>query len=568
MKKPSWSIISDKYEEWAAQWQEQMDRMLGGSSASVRSLVFLALLENRGRRLCYADLCNEISVRGVVTGEIPPQNLRVAVFEITRVLDDGEHEYRLGKRRKEGGREAEFILEEAKGRESRTRPQDNKGTKYQVIAQYNSESNYEPVLAAALVRDLQLQPKQMFVLSDAVKAWQEHSKLEKLERTGHEMSWFDNLLGSWRTTQLNRNPEGICLLGLNVGGEGEAELRMVRELLDEYSFESARVYYLATGLSDHLLQAHEFQLIEQFNREIEEGKLRCGVVAGDFEHDARALIRSVREAASRLYPGDAEFFPENLPVLCSYLGNYIGNTTLSKTEWGAFRAVLETFEKHPAHAFFIGYASVLREQGKIKPEEYPESWYAFLGKTPRQLLVPSERILDVKQSDTKADPASLVRDRAYLVLELGTDDNDAYKKALIKEFSTSKELSDKPAPGHYDVKILPYLGADYRVKIVEKDGTEVWEEGRVQGFAYSFGYTTLHAIRAAGTSIKPIPPETRLQLYRIIKFVPETLARFLSQRLVVIEPKRPETDACNVDLIMGVEPFEHCYSLLGAHTGE
>jgi hypothetical protein len=518
-----WSIVPEAYAGWANRWADRFSPDMDPLTPSVRNIVFLALLDKQGEESSYEDLQAAIAKNAAVNGEIPKDNLRVAVLELRGKLSDTQ--FRLQSDRR--GREAVLRLAH---REDSSHPRSLAGDggdarqPFQVLRQLESSSATPAQLAWALVRDRGLDHKQLYVLPRSASSWTTYSESETFSRRDFEREAFGNFFGDWLKKPKGKK-RGICLLGLNVGGEGEAELVILRDLLELRDslgdFEFERVHYLAVDLSGQLLADHSVYLNHHFGAEIKAGRLVCAVKAASFDDELKASIAvaEVRAEFLHRYPEVGEFFSEDYPLLCSYLSNYIGNKSRPGCEWDTFNTVFSVFPRHPDHAFFVGFASIIPDPNdptKALEEKYKKEWFDFLLQTPRELL--------------------------YNIKVLSSDLGDAELPEFTIPNCTQDKFEKAPYAQIFLTKYSDYIGA-----------------GDIRGMVYKFSYITRGrlSMKYEGRDYE-LKNGTNLDLYNIVKFDPETLKRYLERMGLNVVLNKGNGKS------IGEGEFEHRYQLLSA----
>jgi hypothetical protein len=480
------------------------------STPNARNIVLLALLEKQDVKSTYDELRRVIAKEGVVKGEIPKENLRVAVLELRGKLAGTPFQLQSDR----SGRDAVFQL--TRSRKSTGRA--NLGTAgvqtYEIVTQFDSDIVDPPYLACGLLRDGTLHHTQLYILPKSASYWTTYSENETYARTGFEHEAYETLFTEWLEYQKNENPRGISLLGLNVGGEGEAELIIIRDLLERFD----TVHYLAIDLSARLLTDHVSYLKNHFGNEIKNGKLLCAAKVGSFDEEAQAktALSEVRYEFARRYSSLGEFFPDEYPVLCTYLSNYIGNRSKGGSEWDTFQTVLSVLPRQVDHAFFVGFAAIRHDSnGSPIQEQYTKDWYDFLAQTPRELLYTNKTLISEQPPDS--------------------DDQE------FKISASSEDQFQQKYHNRFVLEVKPYEGAE-----------------PIRGERYRFTYRTRWPLQTEyqGKTYR-LEAGQDLRLYTIVKFVPETLQQFLESRHLTVTLSEH-------DKAIGTGRFEHRYRLLAA----
>jgi hypothetical protein len=508
----TWNIVTEAYSQWASRWSGPQTSGIDINTANVRNMVLLALLEKQDVKSSYDDLQKAITEVGAVQGEIPRENLRVAVLELRGKLAGTSLQLQSDR----SGRDAVFQLKRLKS-SSGGRPELQRGSggqTYEIVTQFECDKVEPSYLACSLLRDGALDHTQLYVLPKSASYWTTYSESETYARSGFEHDAYNALFSEWLEFQASVNPSGISLLGLNVGGEGEAEIIILRDQLERFN----NVHYLAIDLSARLMTDHVAYLKHHFGEEIKSGRLLCAAKVGSFEDEAKAntAISEVRYEFSRRYPSLPEFFPEEYPLLCSYLSNYIGNKSRAGSEWDVFKAVLSVFPRHVDHAFFVGFAAIRRDaKGAPIQEEYTKEWFDFLAQTPRELLYRNQSLKSEQPANSESQE-----------FKISSNSDDEFQEKYGQQFLL-------------DVK--PYEGAK-----------------PIRGQRYRFTYKTRWPLTTEFEGkIYRMESGSELALYTIVKFIPETLRDFLAHRNL-------SATLSATDKAIGTGRFEHRYQLLAA----
>jgi hypothetical protein len=523
----TWTVLPDQYAHWASSSVERFPPDFELMIPSARNLALLSLLANFGKECSYDDLLFTITASGVLEGTLPKDNLRVAIQDLRTKLNETGFQLRTDRR----GREAVLQLVE-KDAAGQVRKVSTPGKTYEVLRQLEVSSAAPSQIAWDLVRTRTVHHGQHYVLPRAASYWTTYSASETYARASFERTAYERLFSDW--LEEHKEDKGICVLGLNVGGEGDAELNILRDLVHRFT----TVHYLAIDLSGQLLTDHSVYLNHQFGPEIQSGRLVCCVKAASFEDPQRAAtaVAEVRAEFAKKHPELGTFFPAEYPVFCSYLSNFIGNRSRPQSEWDVFNAVLSAFPKNPDHAFFVGFAALRPD---AKTEDYPRDWFEFLTQTPRELL--------------------------YNTISLTQKPNDASEFKVPPEEEFLKQLGK---PGEKDKRFL--------IDIQDYQGA-----GPIKGHAYRFSYRTKNPLETKYEERSfLLEKEAEILLYQIVKFDPPTLAAFLNQMGLKVLPnprgdgavsKDPPdfgiekwADSKAVGKDYGRHRYEHRYQLLAA----
>src|ERR1043165_8895385 len=86
---------------WINKWDKSFDSLIADPS-SIKTLVYLALLERQNEMSSYQDIAEELKRRGVIDGDMGEVSLRNAMFQIVKALkQDGPYEIEKSKKGKQ-----------------------------------------------------------------------------------------------------------------------------------------------------------------------------------------------------------------------------------------------------------------------------------------------------------------------------------------------------------------------------------------------------------------------------------------------------------------------------------
>lgn len=489
----SFEINEAKATEWMNKWKDSFGS-IAEDPTSVKTLIYLTLLERGGEMSSYQDIAEELERRGVVEGEVNDfVPLRNGMNQIVNALRTHSL-YEIENRK--NGRVSSYRLK------SRTHSAaSNNGTggaktgkivKILDDPELTATTDFEYVVKKLAI-DRVMPFYGIYLPMTAASRWVLYSEGEVKGRGKYEADECMRLLGDWLS---GYNGEDISIIGLGVG-EGIGEIEIIERLLDkkpkkegETVFNFSRIHYCAIDTNVHLLMDHVERLKHKFRSEIESGRLLCGIACGNFLEDFTKIVKRLREefaAAGQLDPGQ-DFLPDT-GTLVSILGNVVGNAEKAK-EWSYFEPVRNTLSGYDL-AFLLG-VSVRQPAGK--PETY-EGLEDLLLATPRYLT------------------------HELSMLKTGQGETDA-EKPEAPEFFLPADKNERAErwPG---ARRAEYQGA----------GTELIKGAQVTGEMYEFYYITKWALSTEFDGKKEtIQQGSPLLLHNIIKFDKDTLIKFLESK--------------------------------------
>ncbi len=503
----TWSIDGAAYQKWLGDRALDFRDTLKLDNATVRSVVFLALLDLRGNPASYGDINEIIRKRKAVRspqkatkggGILPVPTLRVALSELSKTLPRSEVRFRL--KTLKVGRESKMELVDTDGS---AEPLASVGGRLVGVAEESAGLQDPRAIARELVRDGGGLPFAcLYSTYRAAAWWLSFSTKTAADKKIYEAEAMDAY--GIPETLFEAATEGrICLVSL-APGEGLGESEILRRLLKRKG--NLQIEYLAIDSSDILLMSHSKLIQERFPDDLRTGRLKYCPVIGDLYR-----LKSILPQA-RMKMGEGFFKPA--PTVCTFLGNCIGN--YENHEWDFFVSVKEAFSTARPLAFLVG-ASVLRRKGPKEDGAPIEEKYTldpFTLETPRHLLHDLELLIS---TDDEGNPIPLEKNREFLY------------DAEAEEFKSIIPAQDYSSP-----------------------------QG-IRGQVYRFYYTLKHRL-TTWDGKQVIPKGERILLYSIIKFELESLARFLSAR--GFEVKSPPTDYPYQVIVEGEEAFK--YAVLSA----
>lgn len=503
-------INQPKVSEWINKWRDSFGP-IAEDPTSVKTLIYLTLLERGNDLSSYQDIADELERRGVVEGEVNDfVPLRNGMNQIVNALKTHDL-YEIENRKT--GRVSSFRLKSRA--QSAAKSNGASGVKPGAIVKVLED----PELTAAtefdyvvnkLVIDRVMPFYGIYLPMTAASRWVLYSEGEAKDRSNYEADECLRLLDEWLSGYSGKE---ISIIGLGIG-EGIGEIEIIERLLDRKSkegggrtFDFSRIHYCAVDTNVHLLMDHVERLKHKFKGEIESKRLRCGVACGNFLEDFPTIVKRLREefaAAGQLEAGE-DFLPDTAGTLVSILGNVVGNAEKAK-EWSYFEPVMAELKGYDL-AFLLGVS--VRQPDSGKPETY-ERLEDLLLATPRYLT------------------------HELPMLQSKQQEEDPEKKEAPEFFlPPGKEERDRRWPG---AKRAKYQGA----------GTTFIEGAQVTGDIYEFYYITRWELSARlGGKDVMIRGGSPLLLHNVIKFDKETLIKFLESK--GLYPSRQRLDPDNIN---------------------
>lgn len=483
----SFEINKPKVAEWSRKWANSFGS-INDDPASMRTLIYLTLLERQDEMTSYQDIAKELESRGMVEGEIddfsPLRNGMAQVvsalqthslYKIEHQKNKKESSYRLKKRSQLGVK--------------------NQPAGHGKIVKVLDDPELMPsteFVAEKLMRDRRMPFYGIYLPMRAASRWVLYSEREAKQRSKYEGEQCERLLGEWLSKYRGKE---ISLIGLGVG-EGIGEIEIITRLLDEkYGF--SRVHYCAIDTNVHLLMDHAERLRDKFKEQIGTNRLVCGVICGNFLENFSKLIQRLRaEFVENGQFADSEsgFLP-NTGTVVSILGNVVGNLEQRASEWSYFNPILEELRGYDL-AFLLGVSVQQTEQKKkgteVVQETYQKELEDLLLATPRYLTHELSMLKTQKPEDSTAEDE-------FILPEVKTEADNAAKEKRWPEV----------------------IQLDY-------EGDGLMRGTHVKGKIYEFFYNTQWDLSMTldGEELR-IPAGTSLLLYNIIKFDKDTLIDFL-----------------------------------------
>jgi hypothetical protein len=489
----SFEINEAKVSDWMTKWKSSFGP-IAEDPTSLKTLIYLTLLERGNELTSYQDIAEELKRREVVKGEMDDfVPLRNGMNQIVNALKTHSL-YEIENRK--NGRASSYRL---KSRTHSTASNNGTGgaktgkiVKMLDDPELTATTDFEYVVKKLAI-DRVMPFYGIYLPMTAASRWVLYSEAEVKGRGKYEADECLRLLDDWLS---GYSGEEISIIGLGVG-EGIGEIEIIERLLDkkpkqegERTFNFSRIHYCAIDTNVHLLMDHVERLKHKFRDEIESGRLLCGVACGNFLEDFTRIVKRLREEFVAVGPLDSgqEFLPDT-GTLVSILGNVVGNAERAK-EWSYFEPVRNTLSGYDL-AFLLG---VSVRQPASKQENY-EGLNELLLATPRYLT------------------------HELLMLETGQGETDAEKQEAPEfDLPADKEERDKRWPG---ARRAEYQGA----------GTELIKGAQVTGEIYEFYYITRWdlSVKSDGKE-ETIRQGSPLLLHNIIKFDKDTLVKFLESK--------------------------------------
>lgn len=496
----SFEINKVKVSDWISGWEESFGS-ISSDPSSIKTLIYLTLLERQDEMTSYQNIADELKSRGIVEGEMDDFTpLRNGMAQIVNALKT-HHLYEIENRK--NGKESSFRL---KRRSQPAVKNNNHAARGGRIVRVLDDSDLKPsteFVAAKLMRDRRMPFYGIYLPMRAASRWVLYSEGEAKERSKYEGEECERLLSEWLSKYREKE---LSIIGLGVG-EGIGEIEIIRRLLDKNPGFS-RIHYCAIDTNVHLLMDHVERLRDKFKDEIKTHRLVCGVICGNFLEDFSKLIQRLRTefVESGQFVASEQGFLPNTGTLVSILGNVVGNLEQRASEWSYFHPVLEELKGYDL-AFLLGVSVQQTEQkkGAKIPEKYPKDLEDLLLATPRYLT----------------------HELTMLTTQQPEDSEDA-PEFILPEDEREKE---KRWP---EVVQLDYQG----------DG--LVRGAHVEGQIYEFFYRTQWdlSMNLDGEELR-IPAETDLLLYNIIKFNKDRLIEFLESKGLFRSRHEPHPGAIN-----------------------
>lgn len=474
-------LIEDKASEWLNKWEESFDS-INPDKSSLKTLIYLTLLEKKNEPLSYQNIADALKHRGVVEGEVDHVALRNGMYQIVKALETDRY-YEIEKRK--NGKESIYLLK--KRSQSGLK---NKSAKNWEVVRVLDDPELAPstkFVAEKLMKDSQMPFYGIYLPMRAASRWVLYSEKEAKARSKYEVAECERLLSKWFSKYHDRE---VSIIGLGVG-EGIGEIEIISRLLDD-KYGLKRVHYCAIDSSVHLLMDHVERLKDKFEDEIKTNRLVCGVICGNFLENFPKLIKRLRTefVANGHFESEEEFMPETSGTLLTMLGNILGNLEERASEKSYFSPIKEELKGHDL-AFLLGVSIQQTEQKQgetqVVQESYRRDLEDLLLATPRYLTHEMSMLESHQPEDSKEEPEFIL------------PANDEEKK-----------------------KRWPPL------EQIEYQGAGILRELYVKGQIYQFYYKTRWdlTMNMDGEELR-IPAGTSLLLYNIIKFDKNTLIDYL-----------------------------------------
>jgi len=366
METSKWTINELAFKEWMGNRESEFYPALD-PVPTLKALVFLALLDSNTPS-SYEDLGRIFEEHGIVSGSVPVASLRVAMSELSNVLNRAAH--RLQVQALKVGLQSKFQLA------SRVKISGHNGSQnHLLISEPSSENSGE--ISRAIFERQSLPFHALYYLPRSACWWITFSSEEAELRKNYEADAWDVLdLGELVASS---SSSVVGLVGLAIG-EGLGEIELLRKILtDGYT-----VHYLAIDLSPVLMTAHAETIREAFSQELKDGRLVFAGILVNVFLDMESALTQARAAfkARGTFMRDEEFIPPDCPLLATFLGNCLGNDESIKED-SIFNSVSKSFPHNRPLAFLVG-VSVMRSESER--EVYTRNWDDFLLQTPHHLL--------------------------------------------------------------------------------------------------------------------------------------------------------------------------------------
>jgi hypothetical protein len=484
-------VRPEKAAGWVSHWKESF-KSLSPDPTSVKTVIYLTLLEGQGKLLSYQEIADELSKREMLDGEMTDFTpLRNGMAQITKALA-ADSLFELESRKK--GKESLYRLKRREG----AIPYSN-GSGIGVVTvlddpELTALTEFEFV-TKKLFKHNAIPSYAIYLPMLAAARWVLYSEGEAQKRGRIEGEECMRLLGGWLDGYVDKE---ISLIGLGVG-EGIGEIEILERLLNgERHF--GRIHYCAIDTNIHLLMDHVERLRHRFKEHLNTGRLACGVIAGNFLEDFPKLITRLQnefEARTHLGGPGANFLPKT-GTLVSILGNVVGNLEEKSDERKYFDSIRDVLGDYDL-ALLVG-VSVWQEEKKRERQEQAGRQEKY-NKDVENLLL--------------ATPRYLTHELNMIRSHQPTDGPESDEEP---EFFLPDNKGEKEKRWPADVAAPDYFGAGPNV-------------AQVTGKQYQFYYRTRWDLTmGAGDDEKRIPAGSYLMLYNIIKFEWNSLIRYLESR--------------------------------------
>lgn len=488
-------VRPEKAADWVSQWKESF-QSLSPDPTSIKTLIYLTLLERPGKPISYQEIADELCKREMLDGEMKDFTpLRNGMAQIEKALAGGPFELQ----RRKNGKESLFRLKRREGSAYTNGigvvtvlddPELTALTEFEFVARKLFKHNAIPSYA-------------IYLPMPAAARWVLYSEGEAQKRGRIEGEECVRLLGGWLDGYADKE---ISLIGLGVG-EGIGEIEILEKLLNEER-RFSRVHYCAIDTNIHLLMDHVERLRHRFKEHLNTGRLACGVVAGNFLEDFPKIIKRLQdefEARSHLGGPGSAFLPKT-GTLVSILGNVVGNLEEKSDEKKYFDSVRDVLGDYDL-ALLVGVSVWQEEKKRERQEEKKRERQEESG---------------VQETYNKDVENLMLATPRYLTHELNMiqsrQPTDGPEREEKPEFVLPDNEDEKKKRWPAEVAATDYFGAGPNV-------------AQVTGKQYQFYYRTRwDLIMGDGEDEKKIPAKSYLMLYNIIKFDWKSLIRYLESR--------------------------------------
>lgn len=492
----SFEVKDNKASEWINQWKDSFDSIKPDTS-SLKTFIYLTLLEKQNEPLSYQDIADELKNRGVINGDMDLVALRNGMYQIVKALKTDRH-YEIEKMK--NGKESSHLLRER----SQSALKQRSGEIVRVLDDPELAPSTKFV-AEKLMRDRRMPFYGIYLPMRAASRWVLYSEKEAKDRSKYEGKECERLLREWLSKDHGNE---VSIIGLGVG-EGIGEIEIISRLLDknrnsktngdDYNFK--RIHYCAIDTNVHLLMDHIERLKDKFEAEIKANKLVCGVICGNFLEDFPRLLKRLRTqfVESGYFDSEGDFLPRASGTLITMLGNVLGNIEQRASEGAYFRPAIEELKGYDL-AFLLGVSiqqEAAQEQGEkqIVQESYRRDLEDLLLATPRYLT------------------------HELTLLETHPENDQGEEEFVLPEDEEERKKRWPP------LEQITYQG----------DG--LLRGTHVKGQIYEFYYKTRWDLTMTvdGEELR-VPADTSLLLYNIIKFDRNSLIKFLVESKNLYEP--------------------------------
>ncbi len=496
-KMESASLNPRAFQAWTSTASEEVSSVVNLSRPSLKALVALVLSGSKGRFFTYEELTQAIRSKGLFEGGVPEsvvdrflykEGLRVAVSALAQQLKLRAKGLRIESTKV--GREARiaWVGTLSEEMESSAKPRASAPWGFRRL---DTDLIVPQEIARAMLRDGGGLPfASAYASYRSAAKWLSFSSAYSRKKIEYEA-------GAFCAYDLDKlcfdGSKNLTFFGLATG-EGLGEVELLERLLPMAQARGVVVDYLGIDTSDFLLASHAQLVQQRFSKEIQAGLLRLQFAVGNV-YELKRILKEIQN--------DATDFGMAGPVLCTFLGNCLGNYEYH--EWDFFRSILESVAKSRTLVSLVGVSVERCANGKPVQEKYTLD--PFWLETPRHLL----HELRVLRSFDKTG------------IEISPSEND--------EFLPSAESA---------TSYIPF--SLYQTAF------------GIRGVVYRFYYTLKHDLRTADGTEEMARGQS-IHLYSIVKYNLASLTDSISKRNILV--KQPGKRYPNLVIRSGKEEFHY-----------